>query len=95
MIYTDQSKRLLIHRVFCEGVFRGGGRRLTSPFIALVSKTEEEIQEILHRKEAQLREKEGRRKKQEENVAQKKQKKDENKSVEPLLLSGRRVKAKR
>lgn len=50
-----------------------------SSVTSLVSKTEEEIQEILDRKEAQLREKEGRRKNQEENVAQKKQKKDENK----------------
>lgn len=50
-----------------------------SSVFSLVSKTEEEIQEILERKEAQLREKEGRRKKQEDNVAQKKQKKEENK----------------
>lgn len=47
--------------------------------ISPVSKTQEEIQEILERKEAQLREKESRRKKQEENVAQKKQNKEENK----------------
>lgn len=46
---------------------------------AIVSKTEEEIQEILNRKEAQLKDKEGRRKKQEQNVAQKKQKREENK----------------
>lgn len=44
-----------------------------------VSKTEEEIQEILNRKEAQLKDKEGRRKKQEQNVAQKKEKQEENK----------------
>lgn len=44
-----------------------------------VSKTEEEIKEILQRKEAQLKEREGRRKMQEQNVAQKKEKKEENK----------------
>ncbi|XP_060882901.1 suppressor of SWI4 1 homolog [Labrus mixtus] len=46
---------------------------------SIVSKTEEEIQEILDRKEAQLREKQERRKKQEHDVAQKKEKNDENK----------------
>uniref|UniRef100_A0A671WZG7 Peter pan homolog n=1 Tax=Sparus aurata TaxID=8175 RepID=A0A671WZG7_SPAAU len=46
---------------------------------AMISKTEEEIQEILNRKEAQLKDKEGRRKKQEQNVAQKKEKQEENK----------------
>lgn len=46
---------------------------------AIISKTEEEIQEILNRKEAQLKEREGRRKKQEQNVAQKKEKREENK----------------
>ncbi|XP_071325593.1 suppressor of SWI4 1 homolog [Trachinotus anak] len=45
----------------------------------LVSKTEEEIQEILNRKEAQLKEKEDRRKKQAQNVAQKKEKREEHK----------------
>uniref|UniRef100_A0A8C9YB26 Peter pan homolog n=1 Tax=Sander lucioperca TaxID=283035 RepID=A0A8C9YB26_SANLU len=45
----------------------------------MISKTEEEIQEILIRKEAQLKEKEGRRKKQEQDVAQKKEKREENK----------------
>ncbi|XP_075942458.1 suppressor of SWI4 1 homolog [Anarhichas minor] len=44
-----------------------------------ISKTEEEIQEILKRKEAQLKEKAGRRKKQEQNVAEKKEKRDVNK----------------
>ncbi|XP_070779072.1 suppressor of SWI4 1 homolog [Enoplosus armatus] len=46
---------------------------------SIISKTEEEIQEILNRKEAQLKEKEGRRKKQELNVTQKKEKKEDNK----------------
>lgn len=46
---------------------------------SIISKTEEEIQEILDRKEAQLKEKEGRRKKQSQNVAQKKEKQEENK----------------
>lgn len=54
-------------------------RQWMSSVTSLVSKTEEEIQEILDRKEAQLKEKEGRRKNQEEKVAQKKQKKEENK----------------
>ncbi|TMS14908.1 Suppressor of SWI4 1-like protein [Larimichthys crocea] len=40
---------------------------------------EEEIQEILNRKEAQLKDKESRRKKQEQNVALKKEKREENK----------------
>ncbi|XP_068434500.1 suppressor of SWI4 1 homolog [Clinocottus analis] len=44
-----------------------------------VTKTEEEIQEILNRKEAQLKEKAGRRKNQEVNVALKKEKRDANK----------------
>ncbi|KAM6913526.1 suppressor of SWI4 1 homolog [Lycodopsis pacificus] len=44
-----------------------------------ISKTEEEIQVILKRKEAQLKEKAGRRKKQEQNVAEKKEKRDVNK----------------
>ncbi|XP_070703580.1 suppressor of SWI4 1 homolog [Pempheris klunzingeri] len=46
---------------------------------SIISKTEEEIQEILDRKEAQLKEKDGRRKQQEQNVAQKKVKREENK----------------
>ncbi|KAF7666014.1 hypothetical protein LDENG_00122310 [Lucifuga dentata] len=46
---------------------------------AISSKTEEEIQAILNRKEAQLKEKEDRRKKQEQNVAQKKEKREEHK----------------
>ncbi|XP_040917840.1 suppressor of SWI4 1 homolog isoform X2 [Toxotes jaculatrix] len=46
---------------------------------AIISKTEEEIQEILNRKEAQLKEKDNRRKKQAQNVAQKKEKREEHK----------------
>ncbi|KAG7504556.1 hypothetical protein JOB18_011945 [Solea senegalensis] len=46
---------------------------------SLISKTEEEIQEILSRKEAQMKEKEVRKKKQAQNVAQKKEKREENK----------------
>lgn len=46
---------------------------------SMVSKTEEEIQAILKRKEAQLKEKEERRKKQEQNVAQKKEQREKNK----------------
>uniref|UniRef100_A0A8C3AYN4 Peter pan homolog n=2 Tax=Cyclopterus lumpus TaxID=8103 RepID=A0A8C3AYN4_CYCLU len=44
-----------------------------------ISKTEEEILEIVSRKEAQLKEKAGRRKKQAQNVAEKKEKRDANK----------------
>lgn len=44
-----------------------------------VSKTEEEIQELLNRKEAQLKVKEDRRKKQAQNVALKKAKQEEHK----------------
>uniref|UniRef100_A0A096MHK3 Peter pan homolog n=1 Tax=Poecilia formosa TaxID=48698 RepID=A0A096MHK3_POEFO len=44
-----------------------------------VSKTEEEIREILKRKEAKMKEKEERRKTQEQNVATKKEKREENK----------------
>ncbi|KAG7223193.1 hypothetical protein INR49_015801 [Caranx melampygus] len=46
---------------------------------SLITKTEEEIQEILNRKEAQLKEKEDRKKKQAQNVALKKEKREENK----------------
>ncbi|XP_057717195.1 suppressor of SWI4 1 homolog [Corythoichthys intestinalis] len=44
-----------------------------------ISKTEEEIEEILQRKEAQIKAKEERRKKQEKNVAQKKTQREEHK----------------
>ncbi|KAM3863744.1 uncharacterized protein ACN63O_011589 [Diretmus argenteus] len=46
---------------------------------AVIAKTEEELKEILDRKEAQLKEKVERRKKQEQNVALKKQKRDDHK----------------
>uniref|UniRef100_A0A3Q3WDM1 Brix domain-containing protein n=1 Tax=Mola mola TaxID=94237 RepID=A0A3Q3WDM1_MOLML len=46
---------------------------------SMISKTEEEIQDILNRKESQLKQKQERRKKQEQNVAQKKEKQEENK----------------
>ncbi|XP_053300179.1 suppressor of SWI4 1 homolog [Pleuronectes platessa] len=45
----------------------------------MITKTEEEIQEILNRKEAQLKEKADRRKRQAQNVAQKKEMREENK----------------
>ncbi|XP_064171140.1 suppressor of SWI4 1 homolog [Anguilla rostrata] len=45
---------------------------------AIISKTEEELQEILIRKEAELKRKEERKRKQEQNVAQKKEKREEN-----------------
>ncbi|KAM3598695.1 uncharacterized protein V6R79_021448 [Siganus canaliculatus] len=46
---------------------------------SLISKTEDEIEELLNRKEAQLKEKDGRRKKQELNIAKKKKQREENK----------------
>ncbi|KAF5908819.1 suppressor of SWI4 1, partial [Clarias magur] len=46
---------------------------------SIVTKSEKEIQEILKRKEARLKEKAVRRSKQEQNIAQKKEKRDENK----------------
>ncbi|XP_043956254.1 suppressor of SWI4 1 homolog [Gambusia affinis] len=46
---------------------------------SMISKTEEEIQEILKRKEAKMKEKEERRKTQEQNVVTKKEKREENK----------------
>ncbi|KTF90982.1 hypothetical protein cypCar_00015491 [Cyprinus carpio] len=54
----------------------GEGKVLYHSFI---SKTEEEIQEMLKRKEARLKEKEERKRKQEQNVALKKEKRDQNK----------------
>uniref|UniRef100_H2T2U3 Peter pan homolog n=2 Tax=Takifugu rubripes TaxID=31033 RepID=H2T2U3_TAKRU len=46
---------------------------------SMISKSEEEIQELLNRKEVQLKEKEERRKHQEQNVTKKKEKLEENK----------------
>ncbi|XP_031690060.1 suppressor of SWI4 1 homolog [Oncorhynchus kisutch] len=46
---------------------------------AVIAKTEEELQEILVRKEAQMKEKQERKKKQEQDVAQKKALREENK----------------
>lgn len=54
----------------------GGGNVL---YHSVISKTEEEIQEILNRKEAQLKQKQERRDKQEQNVAQKKDQREKNK----------------
>ncbi|KAJ8251344.1 hypothetical protein GJAV_G00220340 [Gymnothorax javanicus] len=53
---------------------------------AIISKTEEELQEILNRKEAELKQKAERRKQQEENILQKKKKREENrkKSLEGI-----------
>lgn len=77
--------KVCIASVYLVPVYICLNRLLIYCITSLVSKTEEEIQEILQRKEAQLKEKEGRRKKQEENVAQKKQKQEENKYVHSLL----------
>uniref|UniRef100_A0A1A8J3H1 Peter pan homolog n=1 Tax=Nothobranchius kuhntae TaxID=321403 RepID=A0A1A8J3H1_NOTKU len=46
---------------------------------SMVSKTEEEIQNILEKKETRLKEKEERRKQQEQNIARKKEKREEHK----------------
>ncbi|XP_016131452.1 suppressor of SWI4 1 homolog [Sinocyclocheilus grahami] len=54
----------------------GEGKVLYHSFI---SKTEEELQEMLKRKEARLKEKEERKRKQEQNIALKKDKRDQNK----------------
>lgn len=48
-------------------------------FLFAVTKSEEEIREILRRKEARLKEKAERRRKQEQNIAVKMEKRDENK----------------
>lgn len=60
---------------------------------SVVSKTNEEIQEILNRKEAQLKEKEERRKKQEQNVSQKKELKEKNKLKSLEGIKRKRVEA--
>ncbi|XP_034567344.1 suppressor of SWI4 1 homolog [Notolabrus celidotus] len=60
---------------------------------AIISKTEEEIQEILNRKEAQLKEKQERKKKQEQNVAQKKEKNEENKKKSLAGIKRKHVEA--
>ncbi|XP_061568591.1 suppressor of SWI4 1 homolog [Cololabis saira] len=46
---------------------------------SMITKTEEEIQEILERREARMKEKEERRKKQEQNISLKKEKQEEHK----------------
>ncbi|XDV12577.1 hypothetical protein PO909_001208 [Leuciscus waleckii] len=55
-----------------------------------ISKTEEELQEMLNRKEARLKEKAERKRKQEQNVALKKEKRDQNKkrSLEGIKRKG-------
>lgn len=59
-----------------KAVFEFGGVAFS---LLVVSKTEEEIQELLSRKEVQLKEKAERRKQQEQNVAVKKEKREKNK----------------
>lgn len=72
---TEIGPRMTLQLVkILEGM--GDGKVL---YHSIVSKTEEELQEILKRKEARLKEKAERRKKQEENVARKKEKLYENK----------------
>lgn len=77
-----KSKRLLIHRDLVFLLQRDKDAFLITSFYNpyyLVSKSEEEIQELLNRKEVQLKEKEERRKQQEQNVTKKKEKREENK----------------
>uniref|UniRef100_A0A8C1PRA1 Peter pan homolog n=1 Tax=Cyprinus carpio TaxID=7962 RepID=A0A8C1PRA1_CYPCA len=72
---TEIGPRMTLQLVkIVEGM--GEGKVLYHSF---VSKTEEELQEILKRKEARLKEKEERKRKQEQNIALKKEKRDQNK----------------
>ncbi|XP_043091490.1 suppressor of SWI4 1 homolog [Puntigrus tetrazona] len=72
---TEIGPRMTLQLVkILEGM--GEGKVLYHSFI---SKTEEEIQEILKRKEARLKEKEERKRKQEQDIALKKEKRDQNK----------------
>ncbi|KAJ0001267.1 hypothetical protein NQD34_006287 [Periophthalmus magnuspinnatus] len=72
---TEIGPRLTLKLIKIEeGI--GGGNVL---YHSVITKTEEEIQEILNRKEAQLKAKQERRKKQEQNVAQKKEQREKNK----------------
>ncbi|XP_026116729.1 suppressor of SWI4 1 homolog [Carassius auratus] len=72
---TEIGPRMTLQLVkISEGM--GEGKVLYHSF---VSKTEEELQEMLKRKEARLKEKEERKRKQEQNIALKKEKRDQNK----------------
>ncbi|KAM4534932.1 suppressor of SWI4 1 homolog [Fundulus diaphanus] len=72
---TEIGPRLTLQLVkIQEGM--GDGNIL---YHSMISKTEEEIQEILKRKEAKMKEKENRRKAQEQNVTKKKEMREENK----------------
>uniref|UniRef100_A0A671QK39 Eukaryotic translation initiation factor 3 subunit G n=1 Tax=Sinocyclocheilus anshuiensis TaxID=1608454 RepID=A0A671QK39_9TELE len=72
---TEIGPRMTLQLVkISEGM--GEGKVLYHSFI---SKTEEELQEMLKRKEARLKEKEERKRKQEQNIALKKDKRDQNK----------------
>uniref|UniRef100_A0A671STB4 Suppressor of SWI4 1 homolog n=1 Tax=Sinocyclocheilus anshuiensis TaxID=1608454 RepID=A0A671STB4_9TELE len=71
---TEIGPRMTLQLVkIVEGM--GEGKVLYHSF---VSKTEEELQEMLNRKEARLKEKEERKRKQEQNIALKKEKRDQN-----------------
>ncbi|KAI4875021.1 hypothetical protein NFI96_013613, partial [Prochilodus magdalenae] len=72
---TEIGPRMTLRLVkIVEGM--GDGNVL---YHSILTKTEEELQEILKRKETRLKEKAERRKKQEQNIALKKEKRDENK----------------
>ncbi|TRY83751.1 hypothetical protein DNTS_003964, partial [Danionella cerebrum] len=72
---TEIGPRMTLRLVkILEGM--GDGKVLHHSF---VTRTEEEIQELLNKKEARLKEKEERKRKQEQNVALKKEKRDLNK----------------
>lgn len=72
---TEIGPRMTLQLVkISEGM--GEGKVLYHSFI---SKTEEELQEMLKRKEARLKEKAERKRKQEQNIALKKDKRDQNK----------------
>uniref|UniRef100_A0A671SRS8 Suppressor of SWI4 1 homolog n=1 Tax=Sinocyclocheilus anshuiensis TaxID=1608454 RepID=A0A671SRS8_9TELE len=77
---TEIGPRMTLQLVkIVEGM--GEGKVLYHSF---VSKTEEELQEMLNRKEARLKEKEERKRKQEQNIALKKEKRDQNKSLDGI-----------
>ncbi|XP_077590373.1 suppressor of SWI4 1 homolog [Stigmatopora nigra] len=73
---TEIGPRMTLHLTkILDGVTEGN-----TMYHSTIIKTEEEIQEILQRKETQMKAKAERRKKQEKNVAQKKTQKEEHKN---------------
>ncbi|XP_077475703.1 suppressor of SWI4 1 homolog [Stigmatopora argus] len=73
---TEIGPRMTLHLTKIQDGVTGG----KIMYHSTIFKTEEEIQEILQRKETQIQAKEERRKKQEKNVAQKKTQREEHKN---------------